>query len=79
MIAFGGRDLKGGLAKYINSPESELYKKSNELYGIYQARSAIVREDKCFLVEGYMDVIGMWQSGMKMWWPLQELRSPTAR
>ncbi len=65
VIAFGGRDLKGGLAKYINSPESELYKKSNELYGIYQARSAIVREDKCFLVEGYMDVIGMWQSGMK--------------
>lgn len=64
-IAFGGRDLKGGLAKYINSPESELYKKSNELYGIFQARSAIVREDKCYLVEGYMDVIGMWQSGMK--------------
>lgn len=65
VIAFGGRDLKGGLAKYINSPESELYKKSNELYGIFQARAAIVREDKCFLVEGYMDVIGMWQSGMK--------------
>lgn len=65
VIAFGGRDLKGGLAKYINSPESELYKKSNELYGIYQAKSSIVSEDKCFLVEGYMDVIGMWQSGMK--------------
>lgn len=65
VIAFGGRDLKGGLAKYINSPESELYKKSNELYGIFQARSAIVRENKCYLVEGYMDVIGMWQSGMK--------------
>lgn len=65
VIAFGGRDLKGGLAKYINSPESELYKKSNELYGIYQAKSAIVSEGKCFLVEGYMDVIGMWQSGMK--------------
>ena len=65
VVAFGGRDLKGGLAKYINSPESELYKKSNELYGMYQARSAIVREDKCFLVEGYLDVIGMWQSGMK--------------
>ena len=64
-IAFGGRDLKGGLAKYINSPESDLYKKSNELYGIYQARSAIVRENKCYLVEGYMDVIGMWQAGMK--------------
>lgn len=65
VIAFGGRDLKGGLAKYINSPESALYKKSNELYGIYQAKSAIVSEKKCFLVEGYMDVIGMWQSGMK--------------
>lgn len=65
VIAFGGRDLKGGLAKYINSPESELYKKSNELYGIFQAKSSIVSENKCFLVEGYMDVIGMWQSGMK--------------
>lgn len=65
VIAFGGRDLKGGLAKYINSPESQLYKKSNELYGIFQARSAIVNQNKCFLVEGYMDVIGMWQSGMR--------------
>ena len=65
VIAFGGRDLKGGPAKYINSPESELYKKSNELYGMYQARSAIVKEDRCFLVEGYLDVIGMWQSGMQ--------------
>lgn len=65
VIAFGGRDLKGGPAKYINSPESELYKKSNELYGMYQARSAIVREDRCFLVEGYLDVIGMWQAGLK--------------
>lgn len=65
VIAFGGRDLKGGMAKYINSPESALYKKSNELYGIYQARQDIVRDDKCYLVEGYLDVIGMWQSGMK--------------
>lgn len=65
VVAFGGRDLKGGPAKYINSPESELYVKSNELYGMYQARSAIVKEDRCFLVEGYLDVIGMWQSGMK--------------
>lgn len=65
VIAFGGRDLKGGPAKYINSPESELYRKSNELYGMYQARSAIVKEDRCFLVEGYLDVIGMWQSGLK--------------
>lgn len=65
VVAFGGRDLKGGPAKYINSPESDLYKKSNELYGMYQARSAIVREDKCYLVEGYLDVIGMWQAGMQ--------------
>ena len=65
VIAFGGRDLKGGLAKYVNSPESDLYKKSNELYGIFQAKGTIVSEDKCYLVEGYMDVIGMWQSGMK--------------
>lgn len=65
VIAFGGRDLKGGPAKYINSPESEIYKKSNELYGIYQAKNAIGRNETCFLVEGYMDVIGMWQSGME--------------
>ncbi len=65
VIAFGGRDLKGGLAKYINSPESQLYVKSNELYGIYQARQDIIKEDKCYLVEGYLDVIGMWQSGMR--------------
>ena len=65
VIAFGGRGIKGETAKYINSPESEIYIKSNELYGIYQAKNAIVREKKCFLVEGYMDVIGMWQCGME--------------
>lgn len=65
VVAFGGRDLKGGPAKYINSPESEIYKKNRELYGIFQAKNEIVRQDKCFLVEGYMDVIGMWQSGMQ--------------
>lgn len=65
IIGFGGRTLKNDKAKYINSPESEIYKKSNELYGIFQARSEIGREDKCYLVEGYFDVIGMWQSGMK--------------
>lgn len=65
VVALGGRDLKGGLAKYINSPESAVYKKSNELYGIYQAKSEIARQDNCFLVEGYMDVIGMWQSGLE--------------
>lgn len=66
VVAFGGRTLKKeDKAKYINSPESPIYRKSNELYGIYQAKSAISKADKCFLVEGYMDVIGMWQSGMQ--------------
>ena len=64
-VAFGGRDLKGAPAKYINSPESEVYSKSKELYGIFQAKSDIVKEDKCYLVEGYLDVIGMWQSGIR--------------
>lgn len=64
-VAFGGRDLKGGPAKYINSPESEIYVKSRELYGIFQAKNAIVRENKCYLVEGYLDVIGLWQSGIR--------------
>ncbi len=65
VIAFGGRGIKGEPAKYINSPESLIYRKSNELYGIFQAKNAIVRNKKCYLVEGYMDVIGMWQSGME--------------
>ncbi|MDE6480813.1 MAG: DNA primase [Muribaculaceae bacterium] len=65
VVALGGRDLKGGMAKYINSPESSIYKKSNELYGIFQAKGEIAKQDNCFLVEGYMDVIGMWQSGME--------------
>ncbi len=65
VVAFGGRDLKGGPAKYVNSPESEIYHKNRELYGMYQAKNEIVRQDKCFLVEGYMDVIGMWQSGLQ--------------
>lgn len=64
-VAFGGRDLKGSPAKYINSPESEVYSKSKELYGIFQAKGDMVKENKCFLVEGYLDVIGMWQSGIK--------------
>ena len=65
VIAFGGRDLKGGPAKYVNSPESDLYKKSNELYGIYQAKSEIVKQDRCYLVEGYLDVIGMSMAGVE--------------
>ncbi|MDE6272403.1 MAG: DNA primase [Muribaculaceae bacterium] len=65
VVGFGGRDLKGGPAKYINSPESVLYRKNNELYGIFQAKNEIVRQNRCFLVEGYLDVISMWQSGLK--------------
>lgn len=65
VIAFGGRTLKKDIAKYVNSPESEIYKKSHELYGLYQAKQSIVRHAKCILVEGYMDVISMHQSGIE--------------
>lgn len=67
IVAFGGRVLQtdAKTAKYVNSPESEIYHKSNELYGIYFAKQAIVKQDKCFLVEGYMDVISMHQSGVE--------------
>jgi DNA primase len=65
IIAFGGRTLKKDPAKYINSPESIIYKKKNELYGLFQAKGAIVKEGKCFLVEGYTDVISMHQAGIK--------------
>ncbi len=67
VLAFGGRTLKTSkeVAKYVNSPESIIYHKSNELYGLYQARRAIVSADKCILVEGYMDVISMSQRGIE--------------
>lgn len=67
VVAFGGRILKKDdkMAKYVNSPESEIYHKSSELYGIYFAKQAIVRQDRCFLVEGYTDVISMHQSGIE--------------
>ena len=65
VIAFGGRTLKKDLAKYVNSPESVVYTKSNELYGLYQAKQAIVKHNKCILVEGYLDVISMHQSGIE--------------
>lgn len=67
VVAFGGRVLKKDekTAKYVNSPESQIYHKSNELYGIYFAKQAIVKQDRCFLVEGYMDVIGMHQVGVE--------------
>ncbi|MDR1671939.1 MAG: DNA primase [Bacteroidales bacterium] len=69
VIAFGGRVLKTDknkhIAKYVNSPESEIYHKSNVLYGIFQAKNSIVRHRKCFLVEGYTDVISMHQAGIE--------------
>ena len=67
VVAFGGRVLKtdSKVAKYVNSPESEIYHKSHELYGIYFAKQAIVKQDKCFLVEGYTDVISMHQAGVE--------------
>lgn len=69
VVAFGGRVLssatKGVKVKYVNSPESEIYHKSNELYGIYFAKQAIVKQDRCFLVEGYTDVISMHQAGVE--------------
>ena len=68
MVAFGdvfAGATKGVKVKYVNSPESEIYHKSNELYGIYFAKQAIVKQDRCFLVEGYTDVISMHQSGIE--------------
>lgn len=64
-VAFGGRALKGEPSKYINSPESSLYKKSNELYGIFEARGEIIKDERVYLMEGYLDVIGSWQGGIK--------------
>ena len=69
IIGFGGRVLdsrtKGVNIKYLNSPESEIYDKRKTLYGIYQARGEIVRQKKCYLVEGYTDVISMYMAGVK--------------
>lgn len=69
VVAFGGRILNTekvkGLAKYVNSPESDIYNKSKELYGLYQSKDAIRRSNCCFLVEGYTDVISMHQSGIE--------------
>ena len=67
VLGFGGRILKSSknIAKYINSPESLIYYKSKVLYGIFQAKQNIVKEDNCFLVEGYTDVIKLHQKGVK--------------
>jgi DNA primase len=66
VIGFGGRTLKTdkSIAKYLNSPESEIYHKSRVLYGLFQAKKSIVAKERCFLVEGYTDVIAMHQAGI---------------
>ena len=68
IVAFGGRILnqeQKNVGKYVNSPESEIYSKKRELYGLYLAKQAIVKQDCCYLVEGYLDVISMHQSGVE--------------
>ncbi len=66
-VAFGGRIMgkSDKIAKYLNSPESSIYSKSRELYGLYQAKYAISKADKCYLVEGYTDVLSMHQAGLE--------------
>ncbi|PQL92230.1 DNA primase [Apibacter sp. wkB309] len=67
VLGFGGRILQNNAktAKYVNSPESEIYHKSQVLYGLFHAKSFIIKEDNCYLVEGYMDVISLYQNGIK--------------
>jgi len=67
VLGFGGRILKADkkAAKYLNSPESDIYHKSKVLYGIYHAKQSISKEDRCYLVEGYTDVISMHQTGVE--------------
>src|SRR6056297_486800 len=67
VIAFGGRIMRKDtkMAKYLNSPESEIYHKSRVLYGIYQARKAVTKQNQCILVEGYTDVISLSQAGIE--------------
>ena len=69
VVGFGGRKLdaatKGVQQKYVNSPDSEIYHKDRELYGIYQAKKAIAKEDRVYMVEGYTDVISMHQCGIE--------------
>lgn len=67
VVAFGGRILQNNpkAAKYVNSPESEIYHKSDHLYGLYFTKQAIIKHDHCILVEGYLDVISMYQAGIQ--------------
>lgn len=78
VVAFGGRTLRTdkSVAKYQNSPESEIYSKKRELYGLFFAKKAIQQYDFAIMVEGYTDVISMHQAGWRMWWlrPVHPLR-----
>lgn len=67
VLGFGGRTLKkdAKMAKYLNSPESDIYHKSKTLYGLFQAKAELSKQDECFLVEGYTDVISLHQAGVK--------------
>ena len=67
VVGFGARTLKRDdkMAKYLNSPESDIYHKSDVLYGLFQARQAIRTEEVCYLVEGYLDVLSLYQGGIK--------------
>jgi len=67
VIGFGGRTLRRDdkIAKYINSPESDIYQKSRILYGLFFAKQSVVKEDKCYMVEGYTDVLAMHQAGIE--------------
>jgi len=67
VLGFGGRIIKSDpkAAKYVNTPETEVYHKSRIVYGIFQARQAIIKEDRCYLVEGYTDVLSMHESGVE--------------
>ncbi|MDZ7636089.1 MAG: DNA primase [Bacteroidales bacterium] len=67
VLGFGGRIIKtdAKAAKYVNTPETEIYHKSRIVYGIFQARQAIIKEDRCYLVEGYTDVLSMHESGVE--------------
>jgi len=65
IVGFGGRVLDDGVPKYLNSPETEVYSKRNNLYGLYQARETIRRENEVLLVEGYLDCIKLYQNGIQ--------------
>src|ERR1700683_2209920 len=65
VIAFGGRVLDARMPKYLNSPESPAYSKARTLYGLHEARQAIASQDRVIIVEGYFDVIALWQAGFR--------------